>query len=273
MHDKKITNMEQINLCAKLIAQYDSTPFHCESKIQFVARTMELSVQQASRIAGYFDCIPEIQELIRNNIIKLSCTDQIAYKSVDMQKRIYKVLMDANADGIYLSRDRIVVPVAAHLKMYPNLEWNQIKERLRIIEGNKKPSFKVEMNPNSTIAKGLRFVELVVKLMQKNGYPDARVNEKKSFDYKCDAMATDALDRKMVFQMKCHYNGKKEGATAVKEAAEARDNYGADIAVAVTNTEFTSSAKRKAKECGVYTWDEAYLICTLGWNKSICECE
>ena len=190
-----------------------------------------------------------------------------------MQKRIYKVLMDANADGVYLSRDRIVVPVAACLKECHNLKWNQIRDRLRIIEDNKKPNCKAEMNPNSTMAKGMRFVELVVQLMQKNGYPDAKVNEKKSFDYKCDAMATDALGRKMVFQMKCHYNGQKEEVTAVKEAAEARDNYGADIAVAVTNTEFTGSAKRKAKECGVYTWDEAYLICTLGWNKSICECE
>lgn len=153
MRDKKITNMEQINLCAELIAQYDSTPFHCETKIQFIARKMELSVQQASRIAGYFDCITEIQELIRNNIIKLSCTDQIAYKSVDMQKRIYKVLMDANADGVYLSRDRIVVPVAACLKECHNLKWNQIRDRLRIIEDNKKPNCKAEMNPNSTIAK------------------------------------------------------------------------------------------------------------------------
>lgn len=266
MHDKKMTNMEQINLCAKLIAQYDSTPFHCESKIQFVARTMELSVQQASRIAGYFDCIPEIQELIRNDIIKLSCTDQIAYKSVDLQKKIYHVLMDAAAEGIYLSRDRIVVPVAVQLKTYPNLEWNQIKDRLRIIEDNKKPSFKAEINPNSTIAKGLRFVEMVVKLMQKNGYPDARVNEKKSFDYKCDAMATDALGRKMVFQMKCHYNGKKEGVTAVKEAAEARNNYDADIAVAVTNTKFTGLAERKSVEQKVVLWDGIFLRDTFEWN-------
>ena len=267
MHDKKITNMEQINLCAELIAQYNSTPFHCETKIQFIARTMELSVQQASRIAGYFDCIPEIQELIRNNIIKLSCTDQIAYKSVDMQKKIYHVLMDAAAEGIYLSRDRIVVPVAAHLKTYPNLEWNQIKDRLRIIEDNKKPNIKDEMNPNSTIAKGLRFVELVVKLMQKNGYPDARVNEKKSFDYKCDAMATDEFGRKMVFQMKCHYNGKKEGITAVKEAAEARANYGADIAIAVTNTVFTCSAASKAIENNVILWDGQYLSRVFDWKE------
>ena len=220
---------------------------------------MELSVQQASRIAGYFDCIPEIQELIRNNIIKLSCTDQIAYKSVDMQKRIYKMLMDANADGIYLSRDRIVVPVATHLKAHPNLEWKQIKDRLRIIEDNKKPNCKAEINPNSTMAKGLRFVEVVVQLMQKNGYPDARVNEKKSFDYKCDAMATDEFGRKMVFQMKCHYNGQTEGNTAVKEAAETRANYGADIAIAVTNTVFTNSAKKKAVENNVILWDGVFL--------------
>lgn len=266
MHDKKMTNMEQINLCAKLIAQYDSTPFHCESKIQFVARTMELSVQQASRIAGYFDCIPEIQELIRNNIIKLSCTDQIAYKSFDMQKRIYKVLMDANADGVYLSRDRIVVHVAAYLKDCHDLMWNQIRDRLRIIEDNKKPNYKAEKNPNSTIAKGLRFVELVVYLMQKNGYPDARVNEKKSFDYKCDAMATDALGRKMVFQMKCHYNGKKEGVTAVKEAAEARSNYGADIAVAVTNTAFTGLAEKNAVADHVILWDGRALEQLFSWD-------
>ena len=118
------------------------------------------------------------------------------------------------------------------------------------------------------MAKGLRFVETVVQLMRNNGYPDARVNEKKSFDYKCDAMATDALGRKMVFQMKCHYNGKKEGVTAVKEAAEARENYGADIAIAVTNTVFTCSADSEAKELNVLLWDEEYLIQSLGWKKT-----
>lgn len=95
------------------------------------------------------------------------------------------------------------------------------------------------------------------------------MNEKKSFDYKCDAMATDALGRKMVFQMKCHYNGKKEGVTAVKEAAEARDNYDADIAVAVTNTKFTGSAKRIAGECDVILWDGAFLKQIFMWDDDL----
>ena len=267
MYDKKVTNMAQIDRCAELIARYDATLFHCETKIQFIARTMELSVQQVSRVAGYFDCIPEIQELIKRDIIKLSCTDQIAYKSTDIQKQIYKVLMDAIADGVYLSRDRVVVPVTTYLKESPTLEWYQIKQKLRIIEDNKKPKCnQVVMNPNCTIAKGMRFVETVVQLMQKNGYPDAKVNEKKSFDYKCDAMATDELGRKIVLQMKCHYNGQKESVTAVKEAAEARANYGADIAVAVTNTAFTVLAEKKAVAEHVILWDGVFLKQMFSWD-------
>lgn len=246
--------------------RYDSSEYHCETKRQFVARCMKLSVQQASRIMGYFQCIPEIQELIGTDALPLSCTDQIAPKSKELQKQIYVMLSSAVAEGICLSRDRIVVPVAALLKEQPTLCWYEIRSQLNIVEDTKNvPKSKV-VNPECTVAKGQRFVNTVVELMRKNGYADARANTRRTCDYMCDAMATDPCGRKMVLQMKCHYDGCKEGKAAVIEAASARLNYSAEIAIAVTNTAFSNVAKEKADEMNVILWDGKYLSAILGWD-------
>ena len=269
MYREKMMNMERVNRCAELIDTYDSMQYPCETKKQFVARNMNLSSQQASRVMGYFRCIPEIQELIRTDAVSLSCTDQIAPKSGELQKRIFEMLSKAVTEGIYLSRDRIVVPVAAYLSECATLDWVQVKRRLRIIEGTKKQKRMALSNPDCTVAKGSRFEETVVSLMQRHGYTDARVSGRKTRDFKCDALATDSGGRKIVLQMKSHYNEQKEGCGAVKEAYKAKLNYNADIAIALTNTAFAASAKERAEELDVILWDETFLKQVFGWNGKI----
>ena len=80
MYREKMTNMERVNRCAELIDTYDSMQYHCKTKKEFIAWNMNLSTQSVARVMRYFQCIPEIQELIRTNAISLSCTDQIAPK-------------------------------------------------------------------------------------------------------------------------------------------------------------------------------------------------
>ena len=263
---KKTNAKEQITTCAELIAQYESIQYHCETKRQYVARMMNLSLPQVSRIMGYFRCIPEIQELIRMDILPLSCTDQMAPRSREMQKLLYKALSSAVDEGIGLSRDRIVIPITEILKENPTLCWSELRTYLNIVEDKKYIPKNRAFNHNCSVAKGQRFVDAVVELMCKNGYADAQANSRKACDYMCDAMATDPNGRKMVFQMKCHYNGQKEGKTAVVEAATAKLNYGADIAVAVTNTMFLPGAVKLSAELDVILWSGEYLRETLGWN-------
>lgn len=267
MRNKNITALEQILICEGLMKRYDSIEYHCETKRQFVARYMKISVQQASRIMGYFQCIPEIQELISTDALPISCTDQIAPKSKELQKQIYAMLSSAAAEGICLSRDRIVVPIASLLKEQPMLCWYEIRSYLNLVEDRKNVPKCNALNSDSTVAKGQRFVDAIVELMRQNGYADARSNTRRACDYMCDAMATDHYGRKMVFQMKSHYNGKKEGKAAVLEAATARLNYGSDIAVAVTNTKFSPLAQKLAAELNVRLWDGEYMLNNLSKNK------
>ncbi|MBR5632506.1 MAG: restriction endonuclease, partial [Clostridia bacterium] len=75
--------------------------------------------------------------------------------------------------------------------------------------------------------------------------------------------------RKVVMQLKYHQQGYYEGVKAVEEADEARKNYHADIAIAVTSTSFLKAAKEKAEELDVRCWDGQYLMDIFGWDGTI----
>ena len=111
----------------------------------------------------------------------------------------------AAAEGICLSREWVVVHVAAFLSECATLDCVQVKRGLRIIERTNKQKTLPLSNPDCTVAKGSRFVETVVSLMQGNGYTDARVNGRMTRDFKSDALTTDSGGRKIVLQMKIRY--------------------------------------------------------------------
>lgn len=76
----------------------------------------------------------------------------------------------------------------------------------------------------------------------------------KSGDYGADIIARDWLCRKVVVQCK-HYH-RPVGVKAVQEVIAAREYYRAAIAIVVTNSTFTKSAKQLARKCNVELWEK-----------------
>lgn len=267
---KEQLTIDQIKKCAELHRQYSVSPYHCETEKQYIAREMELSIQQTDRVVHFFKCILEIQNMILSGEIAVSCTDQIAHKNELEQKQIFTILKCAQEDDIYLSRDRIVTPIAAEVKNNLNITWEEIKPSIDLLSPKKeKINIKKYKNPNCRSAKGVRFVDTVVRLMQNNGYCDARANNKQVYDFKCDAMATTLSGLKIAVQVKYHSPEYKEGSRGVEEAYEAKLNYDADIAIAVTSTEFTEKAREKAKLLDVIIWDGNFLKSKFNWDGMI----
>lgn len=261
-----MTSKEQLQLYEKYRDEYRNIQYHHETQRQYVSKKMGLSDKQYDRIDGFYDCIPELQKLIMDEVIALSCTDWFSGKTTYQQKKIYELLVKGLSEGIYPARDRIVKHMANMVKDDSNITWEEVRGQLNVLPPRIKKSYRKSENPNSTVAKGRRFVNDVVALL-KPIYPDIKAMDKIAWDYGCDAIATGHKGRKMVFQFR--YNSiAKEGIDAVIEADRAKHNFDADIGVAVTSTEFTKKAINEAKKRKVVLLDKKFLL-EIGWNAYI----
>lgn len=258
-----MTSKEQLQLYEECKEEYRNIKYHHETERQYVSRKMRLSDKQYDRIDGFYYCIPELKKMIMDGVIALSCTDWFSGKEIYQQKKIYELLTKALSEGIYPARDRIVKNIANMVKVNSNITWDEVRGQLNIIPPREKKSCKKSVNPNSTVAKGTRFVKEVVALL-KPIYPDVKTMGKHTWDFGCDATATDHKGRKVVFQFRYHSTA-KEGINAVIEAERAKYNYDADIGVAVTSTEFTKKAINEAKKRKVVLLDKKFLT-EIGWN-------
>ena len=245
-------------VCRDLQREYRSREGHGETERQFVAQGMSLSMQQTARYDTVDRLIPEIQQMIRTKKIASSCTDQIAYKSHEQQMKIYQLLCRAESEGIRLTRDGVVVPIAKRVGDDVQTSWEQVKPLLKI-EAQKVKKTK----PTKELEKESRpcdlFVDGIAARLQDLGYTIERSN-KKSWDHKGDLITRSPIGKKVVVQSK--YRRKPYAVVsvdAVREADEARRNFQADAAIVVTNRSFTSGAVQLAVQLGVELWDGARL--------------
>lgn len=103
---------------------------------------------------------------------------------------------------------------------------------------------------------GIEFEEFLKAHFQSLGY---RVTlTQASHDYGADLILKDRNGEKTAVQAK-KYSG-KVGIKAVQEISGAVGYYGADKAIVVTNSYFTSSAVQLAKSNAVELWDRNQLI-------------
>lgn len=259
-----ITSFQLTKWAEIYLAEYKEQSHHHETSKQYVARKMNLSLQQTSRILYYYDCIPEVQDLIIKNKLALSCTDQIGCKPKAVQRKIYDILIQADSEKNVLARDRVVVPVARMVAENPTITWDAVKKEIRLI-GKKQKTKPEPKKGDSKRQIGDSFARRVVHLMREHGYADAKSVTKRSYDYKLDASATDINGATYAIQCKYHEKA-SEGCEGVVEADEARKNYGTDYAVAVTNTQFGVVAKRVAETLGVILWDGEFLRQNFDWD-------
>lgn len=109
---------------------------------------------------------------------------------------------------------------------------------------------------------GVRFEEWLANFFRARGY---RVQTTpRTGDYGVD-LVLERNGQKIVVQAK-RWKG-KVGPKAIQEIYAGKTYYGADVAMAVTNSYFTYEAKRLAKKTGVVLWDRNTLRAELQNDK------
>ena len=100
---------------------------------------------------------------------------------------------------------------------------------------------------------GIEFEDYVAKRMKEAGYTDVRTTEKTG-DFGADVIGKTPKGLKIAVQCK-HYKT-KVGIASVQEVNSARDYYKTDLAAVVTNSSFTSAAKKLASKSNVILIDD-----------------
>lgn len=103
---------------------------------------------------------------------------------------------------------------------------------------------------------GHEFERFFASILEKNGFYNVEVTPG-SGDHGIDVLA-EKDDITYAFQCKCY--SKDIGNSAVQQAHTGKSIYKTDIAVVITNREFTPQAKEEAEILGVKLWDRNKLI-------------
>ena len=117
---------------------------------------------------------------------------------------------------------------------------------------------------------GWSFERYVAKLLCKNGYKSVRVT-RGSGDFGVDITAK-KCGRVWAFQ--CKNYSKNLGVAPIQEIYSGAAKYKAEVAVVVTNSHFTSHAKKLASSLGVLLWDREELALLMKRKKrKVCDTE
>ena len=115
------------------------------------------------------------------------------------------------------------------------------------------------MNTNDI---GIKYENYCMNLLKEKGYIDVQ-NTKASGDQGIDIIAyRDGI--KYGFQ--CKYYSSPVGNHAVQEASSGAKYYECHVAIVVTNTRFTESAKKLANKIGVVLWEEIDMFFDFAEN-------
>lgn len=105
---------------------------------------------------------------------------------------------------------------------------------------------------------GEQFEEFCANLLRGNGYQDVTITPATG-DHGIDVLAKkDGVK----YAIQCKRYSKAVGNKAIQEAYSGRDIYGADVAVVMTNMDFTNQAEQDAKKLNVQLWGRE-IIYTL----------
>lgn len=110
---------------------------------------------------------------------------------------------------------------------------------------------------------GFEFEKVCAELLKIDGYEKVK-NTQEIGDYGIDVIA-EKDNIKYAIQCK-RYEG-RVGNEAIQEAMTGKEYYKCNIAIAMTNSTFTNSAKRLAETTGVILWDRSVLEKIIKRNK------
>lgn len=122
------------------------------------------------------------------------------------------------------------------------------------VEYDKYQKFIEKMNRVDTM-EGLEFEEFTCEILRENGYNNIKKTQA-SGDYGVDVIACKD-NKKYVIQ--CKRYKYTLGIAAIQQVYTGKDYYNADVAVVLTTSSFTSSAKNAAKKLDVKLWDSIIL--------------
>ncbi|MDD3673439.1 MAG: restriction endonuclease, partial [Synergistaceae bacterium] len=104
---------------------------------------------------------------------------------------------------------------------------------------------------------GREFEIWLANLFRRMGYKVRLLRGYK--DYGADLIVTNFQGRKWAVQAKKR-SGSKTGVSAIGEVLRGQNYYKCDLALVVTNSDFTKQAYEEARACGVVLWNREKLI-------------
>ncbi len=114
----------------------------------------------------------------------------------------------------------------------------------------------MERQTSQTIVKeldnltGAEFEQYVANILRQKGFHEIRMT-KASGDYGVDIIA---ILNGSTYAIQCKRNKSHIGVKAVQEVFAGKQYYQADYAIVISNSDFTTNAKKLAKETGVKLW-------------------
>ena len=134
-------------------------------------------------------------------------------------------------------------------------ELNKTVEKLKSQEQEIKKSIDTKSLEYVDQLEGLEFEEYIRKLLIKLGYTNVE-KTKASGDFGIDILAE---KDNVTYAIQCKLYSNKLGIDCVQEAYSGKKHYDKNIAVVITNSNFTQSAIDLAKDTGVVLWDRQVL--------------
>lgn len=153
----------------------------------------------------------------------------------------------------------VIVILLLHNKYEKNNELNE-----QDYQALKRQSLETKAE-NLLSMNGYDFEQYVAQLLKDANYSDVIVT-KSSGDYGIDVLASKDGIR---YAIQCKRYSEPVGNHAVQEAFSGKAYYGADLAVVVTNSTFTETAKQTAEKIGVLLWDKDTLESLIRSSKNM----
>lgn len=185
----------------------------------------------------------------KRNIERITEHEELINRAIKEEEKTFNMLSEQNQE-LEEKKKKIVNEINVLRE-----KVNPIKEQIAFINN-------CNINKIDQL-EGFEFEDFCVNLLKIDGYEYIQ-HTQKSFDYGIDIIA-EKDNMKCAIQCK-RYNG-KIGNDAIQEALAGKVYYDCDIAIVLTNSTFTNSAKKLSKSTSVILWDRNTLLNIIERNK------
>ena len=185
----------------------------------------------------------------RNIIEQIIKQEEIVNRAIEGEEKTFNILSEENKK-LESKKEQLVE------------EIDRLNKKIKPITSQIEFLNKCNFNYIDSL-NGFEFEKFCVNLLKINGYENIQ-NTQESVDYGIDIIAE---KDKIIYTIQCKRYEGKVGNDAIQEAMTGKEYYDGHIAIVLTNSTFTSNAKRLAESAGVILWDREILQNMIERNK------